>query len=63
MYEPGRFAPCDTIPEVIDVESENINTISTSQAVRLRDKLHNYFLQPRGAIPIQWRYAGLPNAT
>ena len=58
FYDSTDFKTCDILPVLAD-GSELDDTIGGSPAVRLRNRLGNYFLQPEGAIPIQWKYAGV----
>ena len=56
--EPSNFAPTHVVPPIPDGSALQ-SSITQAQAVRLRNRLGNYFLQPEGAIPIQWKYIGL----
>lgn len=58
FQRPSNFAASFVIPTMPD--GSTIQEIPTqAQAVRLRNRLGNYFIKPEGAIPIQRQYLGL----
>jgi hypothetical protein len=59
FQDPSNFKPGGAVPATPDGSIlEETTTMST--AVRLRNRLGNYFLKPEGSIPMQWKYVGLP---
>lgn len=60
FQEPSNFAQSSGAVPAMPDGSRMEETPMQSHAVRMRNRLGGYFLRPEGAIPIQWKYVGLP---
>ncbi|KAJ8884564.1 hypothetical protein PR048_016421 [Dryococelus australis] len=58
--EPWNFAQTYVAVLAIPDGSRLEETPTQSQAVRMRNRLGNYFLRQEGAIAVQWKYVELP---
>ncbi|KAJ8867555.1 hypothetical protein PR048_031357 [Dryococelus australis] len=60
FQEPSNFAETNGAVPAMPGGSRLENTPTQSQAIRMRNRLGNYFLRQEGSIDIQWKYVGLP---